>query len=51
MERYSNSAGRSDRAFWLQAYDGGPHAVDRIKRGEVFIENLTEFASTFRAVF
>jgi hypothetical protein len=41
MERYSNSAGRSDRAFWLQAYDGGPHAVDRIKRGEFFIENLS----------
>jgi hypothetical protein len=41
MERYSNSAGRSDRAFWLQAYDGGPHAVDRIKRGELFIRNLS----------
>src|SRR5215831_4707214 len=41
MERYSNSAGRSDRGFWLQAYDGGPHNVDRIKRGEIFIENLS----------
>jgi len=41
MERYSNSAGRSDRAFWLQAYDGGPHAVDCIKRGELFIKNLS----------
>jgi hypothetical protein len=41
MERYSNNAGRSDRAFWLQAYDGGPYTVDRIKRGEIFIENLS----------
>jgi hypothetical protein len=41
MERYHNSASRSDRAFWLSAYDGGPHSVDRIKRGELFIKNLS----------
>jgi Protein of unknown function (DUF3987) len=41
MERYSNNAGRSDRAFWLQAFDGGSYTVDRIKRGELFIENLS----------
>jgi hypothetical protein len=41
MERYSNSAGRSDRGFWLQAYDGGPHNVDRIKRGSIHIKNLS----------
>jgi hypothetical protein len=41
MERYSNNAGVSDRAFWLQAYDGGPYTIDRIKRGEVFVENLS----------
>ncbi len=39
MERYS--ASRSDRGFWLQAYDGGPHSVDRIRRGELFIKNLS----------
>jgi hypothetical protein len=41
MERYHNSASRSDRAFWLSAYDGGPHSVDRIRRGELFIKNLS----------
>jgi hypothetical protein len=41
MERYSNSAGRSDRGFWLTAYDGGPHNVDRIKRGSIHIKNLS----------
>ena len=41
MERYSNNAGASDRAFWLQAYDGGPYTIDRIKRGEIFVENLS----------
>jgi hypothetical protein len=40
MERYSKGA-LSDRAFWLKAYDGGPYTVDRIKRGELFIENLS----------
>jgi uncharacterized protein DUF3987 len=40
MERYNN-ASRADRAFWLQAYDGGPRTVDRIKRGEIFIKNLS----------
>ena len=39
MERYN--AGRSDRGFWLCAYDGGPQSIDRIKRGEMFIKNLS----------
>jgi len=39
MERYNT--GRGDRGFWLVAYDGGPHNVDRIKRGEMFIKNLS----------
>jgi hypothetical protein len=41
MERYSNSAGRSDRGFWLTAYDGGPHNIDRIRRGSLHIKNLS----------
>ena len=42
MERYGGkgSAG-SDRASWLQAFDGGGYAVDRISRGELYIENLS----------
>ena len=43
MEKYGGGAkaASADRAFWLQAYDGGPHAVDRIGRGETYIANLS----------
>ncbi len=42
MEKYGGKGGGgSDRAFWLQAYDGGPYTVDRISRGELHIENLS----------
>jgi hypothetical protein len=41
MERYSNTGNRSDRAFWLSAYDGGPRSIDRIRRGELRIRNLS----------
>jgi hypothetical protein len=43
MEKYSNSSRGvgADRGFWLQAYDGGPHAVDRVSRGEIYIGNLS----------
>jgi hypothetical protein len=37
MERYAHGGGgRSDRAFWLMAYDGGPYSIERIRRGETF---------------
>jgi hypothetical protein len=41
MERYGNARGMSDRAFWLQAHNGGPYTVDRIKRGEIYVKNLS----------
>jgi hypothetical protein len=43
MEKYSNASrgAGADRGFWLQAFDGGPHAVDRIGRGETHIANLS----------
>jgi hypothetical protein len=42
MEKYHNSRGASsDRGFWLQAYDGGGYAFDRIQRGEIYIGNLS----------
>ena len=31
--------GSRDRGEWLSLYDGGPHQVDRIKRGSFFVEN------------
>jgi hypothetical protein len=41
MDKYSGGKGSSaDRSFWAQAYDGGPKTVDRISRGEIFINNL-----------
>ena len=42
MEKYGSSrGGGANRAFWLQAYDGGSYVVDRIGRGETFVENLS----------
>jgi hypothetical protein len=43
MEKYGGSSrgAGADRAFWLQCYDGGPYIVDRIRRGEVTIGNLS----------
>ena len=43
MEKYVTS-GRgpvADRAFWLQAYDGGSYAVDRVTRADLQIANLS----------
>lgn len=33
------SGGSKDRGEWLRLFDGGPHQVDRIKRGSVFVPN------------
>ncbi len=42
MEKYATGrGGASDRGFWLQSYDGGSYTVDRIKRGEMRIRNLS----------
>jgi hypothetical protein len=42
MERYANARGPgADRGFWLKAFDGGAYSVDRISRGETWIENLS----------
>ena len=42
MDKYSGARGAAaDRAFWLQAYNGGPFTVDRVMRGHVHIPNLS----------
>ena len=43
MDKYGGAArgASADRAFWLKAYDGGPYLVDRIKRGEIYVANLS----------
>lgn len=33
------SGGSKDRGEWLRAYDGGPHQVDRVRRGAFFVPN------------
>jgi hypothetical protein len=42
MDKYAgNRGGMKDRAFWLQAWNGGEYVVNRVGRGVVFIENLS----------
>ena len=42
MDKYSGARGSAkDRAFWLEAYNGGSYTVNRIQRGTVFIEHLS----------
>jgi hypothetical protein len=38
FNRYSPVGGAA-RALWLEAYDGGPQRIDRVKRGHVFVRN------------
>jgi hypothetical protein len=37
-DAYRSGAGR-DRGEWLRLYDGGPHQVNRVQRGRVFVPN------------
>lgn len=39
MDAYKNGAGGKDKAAWLEAYNGGPKAIDRVSRGSTFVEN------------
>ena len=39
IEKYGG--GSADRGFWLQSYNGGSYAIDRIGRGSKVIENLS----------
>ena len=42
MDKYSGARGaQKDRAFWLQAYNGGSYTVNRIIRGNVHIDHLS----------
>jgi hypothetical protein len=41
MERYNSRAGNSNRAFYLQAYNGGQYVLDRVGRGPFRFENLS----------
>jgi hypothetical protein len=42
MDKYNSGRGAAkDRGFWLQAWNGGSYAVNRINRGSYLIENLS----------
>ena len=42
MERYTAQTGRgAERGFWLQAYNGGGFRVDRVRRGSLYLSNLS----------
>lgn len=42
MDKYASGRGAAaDRAFWLQAWNGGSHQIDRVSRPSIFIENLS----------
>ena len=42
MDKYAGPRGASkDRGFWLQSWNGGEYAVDRISRGSFLIPNLS----------
>jgi hypothetical protein len=42
IDKYAGPRGAArDRAFWLEANEGGPYWVDRVNRGSVYIPNLS----------
>lgn len=42
MYKYTGTRGaQTDRAFWMKAYNGGSHTVDRITRGQTHIPHLS----------
>jgi hypothetical protein len=38
-DAYRGGQGSKDRGEWLRLFDGGPHQVDRVKRGSFFVKN------------
>ena len=44
IDKYTGSArgaASADRAFWLESYNGKPHTVGRVGRGNLYITNLS----------
>lgn len=39
LDAYRKGGVNRDRGEWLRTFDGGPHTVERIQRGSIFIEN------------
>lgn len=39
MDQYRTGGVGRDRGEWLRLFDGGPHSIERVKRGTVFVPN------------
>ncbi len=39
MDAYKGGAGGKDKGAWLEAFNGGAKFIDRVSRGELYIEN------------
>ena len=39
MDQYRSGGAGRDRGEWLRLFDGGPHSIERVKRGTVFVPN------------
>jgi hypothetical protein len=40
LDQYKRGAASRDRGEWLRLFDGGPHTVERVQRGSVFVPNF-----------
>ncbi|HEX4050499.1 MAG TPA: DUF3987 domain-containing protein [Steroidobacteraceae bacterium] len=40
LDQYRRSSASRDRGEWLRLFDGGPHTVERVQRGGVFVPNF-----------
>jgi hypothetical protein len=40
LDQYRRSPASRDRGEWLRAFDGGPHTIERVQRGSVFVPNF-----------
>lgn len=39
LDAYRRGAVSKDRGEWLRAFDGGPHTIERVTRGSVYVPN------------
>lgn len=39
MDAYRKSGASRDRGEWLRLFDGGPHTIERVQRGTLFVPN------------
>jgi len=39
LDTYRRGGASRDRGEWLRIFDGGPHTIERVQRGSVYVEN------------